>query len=394
MLIWFGFSLAVCSLLYLSRRSLALGMAVAAVVLAAFTLSFPEMGHALLATFGDPSVLLLALVVGLIPMIGGSLEISGQMDRLVANMRIRVKPFLVLSPALLGMLPMPGGALLSAPLVERGAPTTSADVKAAANVWFRHTPLLIYPLAPSLIASAKVASLDLYRVIPYLVPAFLVSLLLGYVFLLRRTEGRVGTSDRFSLRGLLVPLGIILAAPVLDLLLKISVSLPYPEIGTAFGVGASLLAAIGIGRLRATALKTVIRKMRPWKFSLIILAMFAFLNVFKASGAPESLAALSLPPIFLCVVVGFVLGLITGRIQAPTSIIIPIFITTYGAMSPAAFAVTYSAVFLGYLITPIHPCISVSLEYFSTSMSDFLRKMALPIVVGAIITLTVGFWVL
>ena len=394
MLIWFGFSLAVLSLLYLSRRSLALGMAVAAVVLAAFTLSLPEMGSALVATFGDPSVLLLALVVGLIPMIGGSLEVSGEMDRLVANMRMRVKPFLVLGPALLGMLPMPGGALLSAPLVERGAPTTSADVKAAANVWFRHTPLLIYPLAPSLIASAKIASLDLYQVIPFLIPAFFITLLLGYGFLLRRAEGRVGISGRFSLRGLLVPLGIILAAPVLDLLLKISVSLPYPEIGTAFGVGVSLLAATYIGRLRTPALKEIVRKMRPWKFSLIILAMFMFLNVFKASGAPESLAALSLPPIFLCVVVGFLLGLITGRIQAPTSIIIPIFITTYGAMSPAAFAVTYSAVFLGYLITPIHPCISVSLEYFSTSMPDFLRKMALPVVIGTLITLASGFWVL
>jgi len=394
MLVWIGFSLAILVLLYLSRRSLALGMTAAAVVLAGFTLSVGEMSNALLTTFGDPSILLLAVVVGLIPMIGGCLELSGEMDRLVANMRIGVKPFLALGPALLGMLPMPGGALLSAPLVERGAAKTPADVKAAANVWFRHALLLVYPLGPALIASAKIASLDVYQVIPFQIPAFLIMLLLGYGFLLRQTNGKVGANARFSLRGLLVPMGIILAAPILDLLLKSTLTLAYPEIGTVVGVGVSLLVAIAIGRLHFADLKGILWKMQPWKFSLIILAMFVFLNVFKASGAPESLAALLLPPVVLCVLIGFVLGLITGRIQTPTSIIIPIFVTTHGAMSPAAFAITYFAVFLGYIVTPIHPCISVSLEYFSTSMPSFLRKMASPIAIAMLITLIVGLWVL
>lgn len=394
MLAWVGFSLAILLLLYLSRRSLPLGMAAAAVVLAAFTLSFAEVGEALLATLGDPSVLLLAFVVGLIPLIGGALEVSGEMERLVANMRIGVKPFLALSPALLGMLPMPGGALLSAPLVERGAARTSADVKTAANVWFRHALLLVYPLGPSLIASAKIASLDVYRAIPFLAPAFLITLLLGYFFLLRGVNGRVAYQGRFSLAGLVVPLSIILVAPMLDLLTKSAFRLPYPEIGTALGVGVSLLLAVGIGRLRTDQLKGILWKMRPWKFSLIILSMFAFLNVFKASGVPESLAALELSPVVLCVMIGFVLGIVTGRIQAPISIVIPIFLTTYGKMSPAAFAVTYFAVYLGYIITPIHPCISVSLAYFSTSMSAFLGKMAVPVALAALVNLVIALFVL
>jgi len=292
------------------------------------------------------------------------------------------------------MLPMPGGALLSAPLVERGAPDTPADVKAAANVWFRHALLLIYPLGPALIASAKIAEIDVYRVIPFQVPAFLLTLFLGYAFLLRRARARVGYSGRLSWRGLLVPLAIILVAPILDLLLKNTVSLPYPEISTTLGVGASLVAAAAVGRLRLSAFKAVLLKMRPWKYSLIILAMFAFLNVFKVSGTPESIAALSPPPIVLCVVFGFALGLITGRIQTPTSIIIPIFLSIYGTMSPAAFAITYFAVYLGYIVTPIHPCISVSLEYFATPMPVFMRKMAPPLAIATLITLLVGLWVL
>ena len=393
-MLWIGFSLAIGLLLVVSRRNLALGMGLAALALGAFTMSFGGIAEALWKTFSDPSVLLLTLIVAVIPVIGGTLERSGEMDRLVRNLRIGSRPFLALSPALLGMLPMPGGALLSAPMVERGAATTAPDVKAAANVWFRHVLLLIYPLGPALIASAKIAGLDVYAVIPYLVPAFALSVGLGIVFLLRRAAGREPTDAPFSLAGLLTPLAIILIAPAIDLVLQSTVSLPVSEISTAIGVCVSLVFALAVGRQRPTDMRQTVRSMRPWKYALIVLAMFAFLNVFTASGAPERIATMALPPVVLCVLIGFVLGLVTGRIQAPMSIVVPIFLSAYGALSPAGFAVTYFAVFLGYILTPIHPCISVSIEYFGTSMGPFLRRLALPAAVGLIASFVVGWFVL
>jgi len=134
--------------------------------------------------------------------------------------------------------------------------------------------------------------------------------------------------------------------------------------------------------------------MQPWKYAFIILAMFLFLNVFTLSGSPEMLAALDLSPILLCIVIGFVLGMITGRIQAPISIVVPILVTTHGAMSLPAFAVTYFAIYLGYVISPVHPCVSVSIEYFSVSMSAFLRRMALPVAIAGLADLAVAFFVL
>ncbi len=392
-MIWMGFLLSVALLILVSRRDLALGMAVAAGVLALFTHTWSSFGHALWTTVASPSVLLLSLVVGAIPLIGGVMQASGEMDRLVDNLRMGIRPFLALSPALLGMLPMPGGALLSAPLVERGAGGAPPDIKAAANIWFRHVMLLIYPLGAEFIASAKVAQLDVYSVIPYLMPTFLLMVLLGYIFLLRRVSGRLPNSGPFALRGLLIPLGIILAAPVLDFLLKRSVELPYTEIGTAAGVVLSLVLAIGIGRMGLTHLGRIARKAAPWKYMLIILAMFAFLNTFRASGVPEQIQALSLSPVLLCVVIATLLGLITGRMQAPMSIIIPIYMTTYGPMSGTVFAITYFSVFLGFILTPVHPCISVSLQYFKTSLHDFLKQAAVPAAVAWVITLLVALFV-
>lgn len=392
MQVWIGFSLAVALLLAVSRKNLALGMALATAALAVFTMTPGDVLAALWATLSDPSVLLLAAVVSLIPLIGGVMETTGEMDRLVANLRIGIRPFLALAPGLLGMLPMPGGALLSAPLVERGAGHAPSDIKAAANVWFRHVLLLVYPLGPALIASAKIAGLEVYDAIPYLIPAFLLTALLGYLFLLRRVDGRLAQRGAFSLPGLLVPLSIILVAPTIDLILKRTMDLPVTEIGTVLGVAASLVFAMSVGRTGPKGLGKVVLRMRPWKYALIILSMFAFLNVFQGSGVPERIAALTLPPVVLCVAIGFLLGLITGRIQAPMSIVIPIYVTAYGPIPAAGFALTYLAIFLGYIVTPIHPCISVSLEYFGTPMGSFLRRLALPVTVSLAIAVIAGLF--
>ena len=394
MLIWMGFSLSIVALLYISRRSLWLAMSAAAVALALFTLSPGQMSIVLVRTFADPSVLLIAFVVGIIPLIGGALEESGEMDRLVANMRMGKRLFFAVSPAMLGMLPMPGGALLSAPLIERGGEGVPAGLKAAGNVWFRHAFLLVYPLGSSLIASSKIASVGLYQAILFLFPAFLLTVAIGYFILLRHVDGRMNYDSGFSLPGLLVPLGIILAAPVIDVVMKSTLHLSHPEIGTAVGVSVSLLLAMGLGRMGGEKLLAIGKKMKPWKYVLIILAMFLFLNVFKLSGSPEMLAALNMPPVLLCVVIGFVLGLITGRIQAPIAIVVPIFVSAHGAISLPAFAVTYFAIYLGYVISPVHPCVSVSIEYFSISMSTFLRRMALPVAIAALADLVVALFIL
>jgi len=394
MLIWIGFSLSIISLLYISRRSLWLAMTSAAAVLALFTLSTDEMLTVLSRTFADPSVLLIAFVVGIIPLIGGSLEESGEMDRLVANMRMGKRPFFAVSPALLGMLPMPGGALLSAPLIDRGGKGVSNGVKAAGNVWFRHAFLLVYPLGSSLIASAKIASIGLYQAILHLFPAFLLTIFIGYFILLRSVGGKMEYEGEFSLSGLLVPLGIILAAPVIDVAMKSALLLPYPEIGTAVGVSFSLVLAMAIGSINGAKLFSIAEKTKPWKYTLIILAMFLFLHAFTLSGSPEVLAGLNMPPLLLCIAIGFTLGVITGRIQAPIAIVVPIFVSAHGAISLPAFAVTYFAVYLGYVISPVHPCVSVSIEYFSISMSSFLRRMALPVMIAALADLIVALFVL
>ena len=387
MVTWIALAISLLLLLVISQRNLAVGMFVAATVLGLTTLSFQGFFDQVVVTFSDPSVVSLAGLVAIIAMVGGVLEESGEMENLVTNMRIGKRPFLGASPALLGMLPMPGGALLSAPMVESSGDDLSGSTKAVINVWFRHILFLIYPLGPALIASAKIARLNVYQTIPYLAPFFLLSVVLGYFFMLRETKTKMEYSSDFSLRGLLVPLVVILMAPIADIVLKSFFNFPVPEYTTLIGVSLSFIAAIMVSRYGPSELAKVTKKMEPWGYALIVLGMFTFLNVFKVSGAPEAIAELAFPLPVLVVVVSFLLGLATGRIQAPASIIFPIFFARQGVgtMPLVAFAMAYFSIFIGYAISPIHPCVSVSVEYFETSMGSYVRKIALPGVISLIV---------
>jgi integral membrane protein (TIGR00529 family) len=388
---WIGFFVSLAMLLVVSRKSLMVSMFVGALILGIFTLSPSELASELWSSFVDLSVILLAFAVGLIPLIGGGLSKSGQMDDLVRNMRIGKKAFLAASPALVGMLPMPGGALLSAPLIEKAGEDIPQEKKAGLNVWFRHILYLIYPLSPALMVSIKLANLDIYQVLPYLASFLVFSLALGYFFFLRSIRGRMDYAEKFSLKKLLTPLIIIVIAPLLDFIIKAVFPGLIKEAATLIGVATSLTLVIAIGRIGLKDFCQISRKAKPWDFALIIIGMMVFYNVFKASSIPELIAEVQITPEILCVIVGFLLGFATGRIQLPAAIIIPLFSTKFGAMAPPVFAIMFFSIFLGYVLTPVHPCIAFSTKFFHVDLKDFFKEVGPPALIAFVVSFILFF---
>lgn len=379
----------------LSRKSLWFGLIAAAVLLGLFNLTFNEIGLVTLDTLTDPSILLLALGMGLIPIIGGAMEISGLMDDIVANIRMKTSSFMAFSPALVGMLPMPGGALLSAPLVSRGGEDVSPANKTAINVWFRHVLILIYPLA-ALLPTTKMARLNLYVGMLYLIPGFFLMIILGYFFLLRDIEGEMVEKRKVDLKILTVSLSPILIAPLLHFVLMNGYPRLLSEFYLVIAVSVGLFLAFRFGKLGTKDVFPVIRKMKPWNFALIIIGMFLFLNVFMETEMPAAISEIHAPKAPFLVAVGFLLGFATGRVQVPMTIMIPIYFSKYGAAMVAAppFAIMFFSVFMGYVISPVHPCVTVTMEYFKVGYKDILRKLALPTALATVIVLAVAYAVL
>jgi integral membrane protein (TIGR00529 family) len=272
---------------------------------------------------------------------------------------------------------MPGGALLSAPLVEKVGKGISNEKKVGLNIWFRHVLYLVYPLAPSLIVSAQQVNLEVYQVIPYLALILLLSLFLGYFFFIKDVPGKMEYKEKFSLKKLLPPLAAISIAPILDFILK-DIASPR-ELATVIGVSASLLLILIVGRANMRSFCRITRDSAPWNFALMMIGIQAFRYVFENSGLKEAIIELEIATVILCVLVGGFLGFSTGRIITPAVIIFPVLIPP---VSPALFAVTYFSIFLGYALSPVHPCVSLSTQFFDVEIKDFLKAVLPPAAIG------------
>jgi len=383
LLIWLGFFFSLTIMILIARKNLWLGFIIGALILGFINLKPVLVFQQIKSTILDPAILLLGVAVGIIPLIGGVLDKSGLMDGMFNNLRLKRKLFLIFGPAFLGMLPMPGGALLSAPLVLRAGEDISDKQYTAINVWFRHALILIYPLG-ALLVTSKMAGLNLYRALLYLIPGFVLMIVLGWIFLLKGIKGNLPSQKHLNYKALFTPIGIILAAPLTHLLLMTLSPDILTEIPLIIGVSISLILAMLFGKMKPLDLIAVIKKMKPLKYFLIIIGMFLFLNIFGVSNISAIIATIAISKTFTIVFIAAFLGFVTGRVQMPFAIVLPIFYSRFGAdaMSYLIFAIMFFSTYMGYIVSPIHPCVSVSLEFFGSSLKDFYVKLFWPVLIS------------
>lgn len=389
---WSQFIISLGLLMYLARKSLWLALATSSLVLGFMALTPMNLSVVVFDTLTDASIVLLSISVGLIAMIGGAMDKTGLMRDLVDNTRLRKKGALMVIPGILGMLPIPGGALLSAPIVDRAGKGISRDVKASVNIWSRHLAVLVYPLG-SLLATTKMAGINLYIAILAQIPFFILTLILTYFLILRNTENnRVGKDDP-ELKRSLIPLACILTAPAIHLAGIMIFPSMLEEIFLISGVILSLGLVTLIRKMTAGNLKSVFFKMKAYNFALIILFMFVFLNVFHSSAAPGAISSLPLTLPLMVVMAGGFLGVATGRVNVPISIMVPILIAGWGdnIIDLACFSILFFSVFVGFLISPVHPCVSVSMEYFRTDYPSVLKRTIIPAIIAWMISMIAAF---
>ncbi|MFX1313274.1 MAG: DUF401 family protein, partial [Promethearchaeota archaeon] len=168
-------------------------------------------------------------------------------------------------------------------------------------------------------------------------------------------------------------------APLIDFIGRTFFNQVIPEIFLLIGLIVSLGIALKFADMKIMRIKSIAKKMKIWRFPLLIFAMFWFLDVFIRSGVAEEIASLNLTFI-LFILLGFFLGFATGRIQLPLSILIPIYLSQYfiTVMPLMELIFLYCSIFLGYIITPIHPCVAYSTNYFKTNYKNVAKNLAIP----------------
>jgi len=151
-----------------------------------FGLEFTTMFRSAAASVFDPKTLSLAVIVSLILILSSSMEEGGQMKRLLFNFQGLVSSprlNLAIFPALIGLLPMPGGAVFSAPMVKELGHTTAfgPDRLSYINYWYRHIWEYWWPLYPGVLLTTTLANINLWAFVALMCPLTIVAIICGYL---------------------------------------------------------------------------------------------------------------------------------------------------------------------------------------------------------------------
>ena len=133
----------------------------------------------------------LALLMTLIFALAKCMQETGAIKKLIDGLKSLVKKNGILGviPAIYGLMPVPGGALFSAPMIDEEGDKYKLDKnqKNFLNIWFRHIWFPIYPIsfAMILICSAEFSNIDISNIVLANSPAFFAFIIIGYLFIMK-----------------------------------------------------------------------------------------------------------------------------------------------------------------------------------------------------------------
>ncbi len=367
----------------------------------------------------DPDTILLVILMAGIMLFssamkrsGGMSAFSGALQALIPSPRIAM----AIAPLIVGTLPMPGGAIMSAPLVDAMDPGRSkgAETLSAANYWFRHNLELIWPLYPAFIMTAAISGLGVDRLLllnGYAGPTLFI---LGLVFILPRPRksssavqadaaGRGSLARRFAdfVAGV-APLAIVLGVfVVLDLVWKVlapgmNLQAPFDALAKRYvpiyaGLAAGC-AYIGFGKAGWSNFRGSLT-MGTVNLVAVIVGIMVFSALINAAGvagaSARELAGMGIPVALAIPILAFISGIVTGIGLGYVGLALPIALgmLPQGGSFPleAAVALTCAFGYAGMMLSPLHVCMVVSAEHFGVGLASTIRRFIAPLTVFVMI---------
>ena len=360
----------------------------------------------------NDQTLSLSLIVWLIMVMSGIMEKSGHMKRLVSSFTRLARDARMVGTvmsALIGLLPMPGGALFSAPLVDESLSRVNAspEHKTALNYWFRHIWEYWWPLYPGVILAIALLNTETWHYMIFAVPLTLLSIMAGYFFIIR-PMGSTGSNSEshVSWQGIkkfiyeMMPIIIIISSIILITGLSGILTLIKPDISipslapVIIGLAGAIVWVCHINRIAPSGLIAATIGKSNLTMIFLIISIMLFKGVMTDSGAVEGirneLMTYGIPAILLIIIMpffsGFILGIAVGFVGASFPLIIPLFPAhdTYTYLSYAALA--YAFGYMGMMLSPVHICFLVTRDYFKAGIGgsySYIIKTALFVIVAA-----------
>jgi len=349
-----------------------------------------------------PKTLSLAAVVTLILVLSSSMEQGGHMDRLLSNFRgLVANPRLNLAifPALIGLLPMPGGAVFSAPMVKElgNKSQLKPDQLSFINYWYRHIWEYWWPLYPGILLAVTLADMDLGTIMMVMWPFTIVAVSLGSLSIkrgdLKHAAGKRDKSRSVGpfLKGLIPILMVIF----IGLGAGIFLSRVFPGLYIAKEVGLIIALILSIAYvwsrngMDGDKIRRVVIDPHLLKMFYMIIAILIFKEMLEDSHAVAAISrefiGFSVPLTLIVIALPFIVGGITGITIAFVGSTFPIIVPLVHSTGEGSFMLAYVMLALvsglaGVLLSPLHLCLLLSNQYFEAPFGRVYRYLLPPCV--------------
>ena len=354
-----------------------------------FNLSPIQIGKNLVLALVEPMTLRLIGIIVLVYFLSGVLRKVESLKDLVDSLQQLVKDYrliLAFIPALLGLIPMPAGAIFSAPMVKEigDREELTPEEETFVNYWFRHVWEFVWPLLPGIILFAGLLKVGIQEVILVQFPLTIATVIVGLTWEYKNLRKDITLINK---KDILLNLKKLLFGvwPILLIIIMV--------LGTKTDLLFSLLIVnlslifLNIKKINLKILKEIIIKEIDLGVIILIAGIMIFKRMLQVSGGieliPEVFAKLGVHPFIVLFSIPFFIGMMTGLSTAALGIglpvLLPIIIRGEANLYYAMLAFTGS--FVGAMISPMHLCLVVTKNYFKADIGKIYKMLILPLII-------------
>ena len=307
-------------------------------------------------------------------------SMTGCSQKLVEGLSFFSTSFAALAtPALIGLLPMPGGAYISAVILNDlyEKLCLNAEQKVFINYWFRHVWITTWPLYQGVILASGLLGMPIGRIsimnFPIMLTAMIIGTITGISVIRRAANGEAFTREG-RVSGLLhIWPFLLIALTTIALHMDLVISL----------VIVILTALIIYKPSITTILKSLKSSLNP-TFIAIIIFSFLYSTFIEESGvAYHLLARLSSISDLATFLMPFLIVVGTGVEFTFVALAFPP-LAPLLRESDKALLLAFTGGFTGALLSPAHSCLILSTEYYRADLQKVYKILAPTTIITAI----------
>lgn len=388
-----GIVVSLAVIIFLLKRGWSLGpvMFLGAPIVALFNwFSLQQNLDLLVKAVTSPVTVNLLLAVLGVGLLSEMLSFTGSIDRALLSLRAIIKDRRWLIPAssgLIGLLPIPGGAFLSAPLVKEVGRDINLPVHlmALSNIFYRHLFYFFFPLYPGVIAMVEMSGISRFSLMIFTIVPMIAALIFSFYYIFRGVDKDLIKGETTSSRGeSFLNFGISLSPVFITLVFSLVLGWPFP-LGLLAGIISAFFLYLPPSG-RAVELKKRAKHFHrgiKTNVLLAILGVMIFKEFIEFSGAlpplAERLLEMGVPVVLIAFIFPFFTALVIGHHIGALGLSLPLLLPLLAAGAPGE--VLMSLVFLsslmGYVVSPLHLCQIVTVDYFNIPLTAVFYRLLL-----------------